>query len=77
MQAMSAVDAEEFARKLSVVEVMQFISKELRAIDAASGRRYWRALRSPDATTYDEEMAESVLDQAERVIAARERMASC
>ncbi len=53
---------------------MKFLSDYTRSIDPLTGRRCWGPLRSDDPITYAEELEESVMDQREALIAARERM---
>ncbi len=53
---------------------MKFLSDYTRSVDRLTGRRCWGPLRSDDPTTYAEELEDSVIDQAEALIAVRESM---
>jgi hypothetical protein len=74
LEATSAKDATEKKKRISVMEVMQFLGKELREIPFYTGLGYWAALMDPTVRSYERTIEEELRAVAEKIVAGQEKM---
>jgi hypothetical protein len=74
IQATSAKDAVEKKKRISVMEVMQFLGEKMSEIPLPTTLGYWAALMDPTVRSYEGAIEEELRAVAEKVVAGREKM---
>jgi hypothetical protein len=74
LQATSAKDAVQKKKKITVMEVMDFLGKQMGQIPFPTTLGYWAALMDPTVRSYEGEIQEELRAVAEKVVAGRSKM---
>ncbi len=74
MAVESAESAAGFAKKISIVQVMRFLSNCARAIEPATGRRYWARLFGEIPTAAVDEPEDHPNNVVETLVAVKEKI---